>query len=56
MKRSLGKIDINDVPEHQRWMLKEPHKSRIERGLAWAATTETRATNVTELLKRVRKR
>jgi hypothetical protein len=27
------------VPESQLWTLKEPHRSRIRRGLAWAATT-----------------
>jgi hypothetical protein len=27
------------VPESQLWTLKEPHHSRIRRGLAWAATT-----------------
>src|SRR5260370_38955921 len=25
------------VPESELWTLKEPHRSRIERGLAWAA-------------------
>jgi hypothetical protein len=27
------------VPASQLWTLKEPHRSRIRRGLAWAATT-----------------
>jgi hypothetical protein len=27
------------VPPSQLWTLKEPHRSRIRRGLAWAATT-----------------
>ena len=28
------------VPESQLWTLEEPHRSRIARGLAWAAETE----------------
>ena len=39
------------VPEHQHWTLKEPDRSRIERGLAWAAATEPRETDVKDLLK-----
>ncbi len=40
------------VPESQLWTLKEPHRSRIERGLAWAAATAPQATDVASLLKR----
>ena len=43
------------VPEHQHWSLKEPDRSRIERGLAWAAATEPRETDVTDLLKQSRR-
>ena len=32
------------VPETQLWTLEEPHRSRIERGLTWAAATGPRDT------------
>ncbi len=40
------------VPENQVWTLKEPHRSRIQRGLAWAGETEPRETSLETLLKR----
>lgn len=40
------------VPESQLWTLTEPHRSRIERGLAWAGQTKPRETRVETLLKR----
>ncbi len=40
------------VPESQLWTLQEPHRSRIERALDWAAITEPRETEVESLLKR----
>ena len=40
------------VPESQMWTLEEPHRSRIERGLAWAAQAEPRETDIDSLLKR----
>ena len=40
------------VPERQLWTLEEPHRSRIERGLAWAAKTKPAETNVETLVKR----
>jgi hypothetical protein len=40
------------VPESQLWTLIEPHRSRIERGLAWAGQTKPRETSVETLLKR----
>ena len=40
------------VPESQLWTVEEPHRSRIERGLAWAAQTEPRETDIDSLLKR----
>jgi hypothetical protein len=40
------------VPETQLWTLAEPHRSRIERGLAWAAETQPRETNIQALLRR----
>ncbi len=39
------------VPESQLWTLEEPHRSRIERGLAWAAHAEPRETDLNSLLK-----
>ena len=43
------------VPESQVWTLSEPHRSRIESALDWAAKTEPRETNLDQLLKRVSK-
>ena len=39
------------VPESQLWTLKEPHRSRIQRGLAWAAKTPPSETDLDNLLK-----
>lgn len=39
------------VPENQLWMFNEPHRSRIRRGLAWAARTQPRETDIEGLLK-----
>src|SRR5580658_6891466 len=39
------------VPESQLWTLTEPHRSRIESGLAWAGRTKPRETRVETLLK-----
>ena len=44
------------VPESQPWTLAEPDRSRIERGLAWAATTGPKESDVDTLLKRRPKR
>ena len=40
------------VPESQLWTLTEPHRSRIERGLAWAGQTKPQEIRVETLLKR----
>ena len=40
------------VPESQLWTLTEPHRSRIERGLAWAARTKPQETDLDALVKR----
>src|SRR5260370_17998157 len=40
------------VPESQLWTLTEPHRSRIRRGLTWAAETPPAETNLDNLLKR----
>ncbi len=47
---------VVDVPESQLWTLSEPHKSRIERGLAWAAKTPPKETDVQSLLAQVKVR
>ena len=39
------------VPESQLWTLQEPHRSRIQRGLAWAAETSPRETDLDNLVK-----
>lgn len=39
------------VPESQLWTLQEPHRSRIERGVAWAAETPARETDLEEFVK-----
>lgn len=44
------------IPEHQLWTLEEPHRSRIEEGLRWAATTAPQETDVEGLLKDKAKR
>ena len=40
------------VPESQLWTLAEPDRSRIERGLDWAAKTNPAETDLDALLKR----
>ena len=40
------------VPESQLWMLEEPHRSRIERGLAWATETRPVETDLDDLVTR----
>lgn len=40
------------VPESQLWTLQEPQRSRIQRGLAWAAETQPAETDVDDLVKR----
>ena len=41
---------VVDVPESQLWTLSEPHKSRIERGLSWAAANPPKETDVDALV------
>jgi hypothetical protein len=38
------------VPESQLWTLQEPHRSRIQRGLAWAERTPPADTDLDQLL------
>lgn len=40
------------VPENQLWTLEEPHRSRIARGLSWAADTEPEETAINALVRR----
>jgi len=47
---------VVDVPENQLWTLREPHKSRIERGLAWAAATPAKETAVATLVAKAKRR
>ena len=50
--KAVGKSGrISMVPENQLWTLEEPHRSRIERGLTWAAATEPQETDIEGLLK-----
>ena len=54
-RREDGSILITGVamvPESQLWTLEEPNRSRIVRGLAWAAETAPAETNMDVLLKR----
>src|SRR5512134_1728708 len=44
------------VPERQLWTIEEPHRSQIARGLAWAAGTEAKETNLDALTKRTGRR
>jgi len=39
------------VPESQLWTLQEPHRARIQRGLAWAEETPPRETDLDSLVK-----
>lgn len=47
---------VADVPESQLWTLREPDKSRIERGLAWAAATPAKETDVTAVVAKAKRR
>jgi hypothetical protein len=40
------------IPESQLWTLQEPHRSAIERGMAWAAENPPAETDLDELLAR----
>ena len=47
---------VVDVPESQLWTLREPDKSRIERGLAWAAATPAKETAVAAIVAKAKRR
>lgn len=54
-RREDGSILLTSVamvPESQLWTLEEPDRSRIARGLAWAARTKAQETDLEGLLKR----
>ena len=54
-RREDGSIVLTSVvlvPEGQLWTIEEPHRSRIARGLAWAAESKPSETDVDALLKR----
>ena len=40
------------VPESELWTLEEPHRSRINRGLAWAAQNPPEETDLASLTKK----
>ena len=42
---------VTMVPDSQLWTLEEPHRSRIERGLAWATRTQPQETDLDTLVK-----
>lgn len=42
------------VPESQVWTTEEPHRSRIQQGLSWAATSPARESDVDRLVARPR--
>jgi len=41
---------VTVIPESQLWTLREPHRSAIERGMAWAAANPPAETDLDELL------
>jgi hypothetical protein len=49
---SILLIPVAVIPESQLWTLQEPHRSAIERGLAWAAENPPAETDLDELLAR----
>ena len=54
-RRENGSIVLTAVamvPERQLWTVEEPDRSRIARGLAWAAQTRPRETDLDTLTKR----
>jgi hypothetical protein len=58
-RRSDGSVLLTAVavvPESQLWALEEPHRSRIQRGLAWAAQTPPQETDLDALVKKHRTR
>lgn len=57
-RREDGSILLTPVaaiPESQLWTLQEPHRSAIERGLAWAAANPPAETDLDSLAERDRR-
>ncbi|HEX4965963.1 MAG TPA: hypothetical protein VF173_34455 [Thermoanaerobaculia bacterium] len=57
-RRADGSIVLTAValvPESQLWMLQEPHRSAIARGLAWAAENPPAESDLDELVERALK-
>lgn len=44
------------IPESRLWTIEEPHRSRIARGLTWAAETPASETDLATLTKRAGRR
>jgi hypothetical protein len=47
----LGLTAVAMIPESQLWTLQEPDRSRIARGLEWAAGNKPTETDIDDLLK-----
>ena len=47
---------VVDIPESQVWTVAEPNKTRIERGLAWAASTPAKETDLASLVTKAKRR
>ncbi len=52
---SILLIPVAVIPESQLWTLQEPHRSAIEKGLAWAAANPPAETDLDELLEKRRR-
>jgi hypothetical protein len=52
---SILLVPVAVIPESQLWTLQEPHRSAIERGLAWAAKNPPAETDLDELIERRQK-
>jgi hypothetical protein len=57
--RDDGSIVLTSVavlPESELWTLREPHRSRIERGLDWASSHAPAETDLDALVRKARRR
>ena len=52
---SIVLTSVAMVPESQLWVLEEPDRSRIARGMAWAAANVAQETEIDSLVRRRRK-
>jgi hypothetical protein len=46
---------VTFVPENQLWTTEEPHRTRIAKGMAWAAATPRAETDLDELTVQARR-